>query len=151
MKAVSIEGSRSVHFLWIPVSTPVLVLKYEYELICQEKSTFCKFISKQRIISLRHSSILRKMWLNFMAICLVFIWRFFQFSHFCFWISNFFDLSITEENWVVEMRTWCIEIGNILILHANEMIQVEISAVLCRGQVHCAGGQLSTVWRHQMH
>jgi hypothetical protein len=37
--------------------TSVLALKYEYELNCQEKSKFRKFISKRRIISLRHSII----------------------------------------------------------------------------------------------
>jgi hypothetical protein len=71
------------------------VLALKYELNCQEKSKF-EFISKRRIISLRHSSILPRIWLNFMALCLVFTRRLFQFSHF-FRISNFFDLSITEE------------------------------------------------------
>jgi hypothetical protein len=71
------------------LSTSVLALKYEYELNCQEKSKFCKFISKRGIISLRHSSILRKIWLNFMALCLVFIRRLFQFSHFFFGFPTF--------------------------------------------------------------
>jgi hypothetical protein len=83
----------------------------------KKKEKFCKFISKLRIISLRHSSILRQIWLNFMALCLVFIRRLFQFSHFLFRISNFFDLSITEETWVVEMRIWCIKFVNVLLLH----------------------------------
>jgi hypothetical protein len=78
-------------------STSVLALKYEYELNCQEESKFSKFISKRRIIFLRHSSILRRIWLNFMALCLDFIRRLFQFSLFFPRISNFFDLSITEE------------------------------------------------------
>jgi hypothetical protein len=77
----------------------------------------CKFNSKRRIISLRHSSILRRFWLNFMPLCLVFIRRLFQFSQFVFRISNFFDLSITEETWVVEMRIWLIKICNVLVLH----------------------------------
>jgi hypothetical protein len=66
------------------LSTSVLALKYGYELNCQEKSKFCKFISKRRItyISFRHSSILRQIWVNFMAPCLVFIRRLSQFSHF---------------------------------------------------------------------
>jgi hypothetical protein len=51
-----------------------------------------------------------------MALCLVFILRLFQFSHF-FRISNFFDLSITEETWVVKIRIWCINILNALVLH----------------------------------
>jgi hypothetical protein len=57
-----------------------------------------------------HSSILRQIWLNFMALCLVLIRRLFLFSlyYFFFRISNFFDLSITEETWVVEMRIWFI-------------------------------------------
>jgi hypothetical protein len=53
-----------------------------------------------------------------MALCLVFIRRLFQFSvGFFFRISNFFDLSITEETWVVKMRIWCIKIVNVLVLH----------------------------------
>jgi hypothetical protein len=40
---------------------------------------------------------------------------------FFFWISNFFDLSITEETWVVEMRIWCIKIVNVLLLHCKEL------------------------------
>jgi hypothetical protein len=97
------------------LSTSVLALNYEYELNCQEESRVCKFISKWRIISLWHSSILWRIWLNFMALFLVFIQRLFQFSHF-FPISNFFGLSITEETWVVEMRIWCMKIVNILVL-----------------------------------
>jgi hypothetical protein len=73
--------------------------------------------SKRMIISLRHTSILRRIWLNFMAPCLVFIRRLFQFSHFFFRISNFFDLSITEETLEVEILIWCIQIGKLLILH----------------------------------
>jgi hypothetical protein len=34
-----------------------------------------------------------------------------------FRISNFFDLSITEQTWVVEMHIWCIKIVNVLISH----------------------------------
>jgi hypothetical protein len=29
------------------------------------------------------------------------------------WISKFFDLSVTEETGLVEMRIWCIKIGNV--------------------------------------
>jgi hypothetical protein len=58
-----------------------------------------------------------QIWLNFKALCLVSSdgsWK----SVFTFIsISNFFDLSITDETWVVEMRIWCIEIGDILVLH----------------------------------
>jgi hypothetical protein len=68
-----------------------------YRLNCQEKSKLCKFISKRRIVSLRHTSILRRIWLNFMALYLVFIRRLFQFSHFFFGFPTFFDLSIIEE------------------------------------------------------
>jgi hypothetical protein len=54
-----------------------------------------------------------------MALCLVFIRRLFQFSHFVFGFPTFFDLSITEETWVVEMRIWCIQIVNVLVLPCN--------------------------------
>jgi hypothetical protein len=91
---------------------------YEYELNCQEKSKFCKVISltKWRIISLMHSSILPWIWLSLMAPCLVFIGSFIVFTFF-FQISNFFDLSITEETWLIEMRIWCIKIGIVLVFH----------------------------------
>jgi hypothetical protein len=46
----------------------------------------------------------------------VFIRRLFHSIHF-FRISNFFDLSITEETWVVKMYIWWIKIGNVLVLH----------------------------------
>jgi hypothetical protein len=63
--------------------------------LSRKKRKFWKFISKWKIISLRHNSILRRIWRNFMALCLVFIRRLFQFSIFFFWISNFFDMSIS--------------------------------------------------------
>jgi hypothetical protein len=37
-------------------------------------------------------------------------------------ISNFFDLSITEEI-LVEMRIWCIKIGIVLVLHFNPCVE----------------------------
>jgi hypothetical protein len=40
--------------------------------------------------------ILLQIWHNFMALCLVFIWRFFQFSHFFF---SDFQLFRTEHHW----------------------------------------------------
>jgi hypothetical protein len=36
-----------------------------------------------------------------------------------FRISNFFDLSTTDETWLVEMRIWCIKIGIVLVLYYN--------------------------------
>jgi hypothetical protein len=35
---------------------------------------------------------------------------------------NFFDLSITEETWVVELRIWCIKTVNALVLHFNPWV-----------------------------
>jgi hypothetical protein len=55
-----------------------------------------------------------------MALCLVFIRQLFQFSHFFPGFPTFFDLSITEETWVVEMSIWCIIIINVLVLHYNK-------------------------------
>ena len=49
-----------------------------------------------------------------MALYLVFIQHLIKFLPF-FRISNFFDLSITEEICVVEMRIWYIKIGIILV------------------------------------
>jgi hypothetical protein len=43
--------------------------------------------------------------------------------------SNFFDLSIIEGTWVVEMRICCIKIDNVLVLHFNPC--VEASAGTC--------------------
>jgi hypothetical protein len=68
-----------------------------------------------RIISLLHSSILRRISFNFMAQYLMF--RFYKFHNFVFRISNFFGLSTTEETWLVEMRIWCIKIGIVSVLH----------------------------------
>jgi hypothetical protein len=76
------------------------------------------------------SPFLRWIWLNFMALCLVFIRRLFQFSHFCFRIFNFFDLSIAEETWVVEMCIWCINIVNVLVLHSNPWIEASAGGLL---------------------
>jgi hypothetical protein len=50
---------------------------------------------------------------------LVFIQQFFRIFTLFSRISNFIDLSITGKTWVVEMRIWCIEIGNVLVLHVN--------------------------------
>jgi hypothetical protein len=50
--------------------------------------------------------------------------------HIFFRIFNFFDLSFTEETWVVEMRIWCIKIGNVLVLHFNPWVQVSAGALL---------------------
>ena len=63
-----------------------------------------------------HSSILRRIWLNFMALILVFIGSF-SFHISCFRISNFFGMNFTEETLVVEMRIWCIKIGIVLVIH----------------------------------
>jgi hypothetical protein len=45
-------------------------------------------------------------------------------------ISNFFDLSITEETWVVEMRIWCIKIINIFVLHFNSWVEASAGGLL---------------------
>jgi hypothetical protein len=75
---------------------------------------FYQFISKWRVIYLMHSSILRRIWLNYMAFCLVFMGSFTIFT-FVFRISKFLGLSITEETLkLVEMRIWCIEIGLVI-------------------------------------
>jgi hypothetical protein len=57
------------------------------------KSKFSKFISKRRLISLRHSSILRRIWLNATALCLDFIRRLFHFSHLFFGFPTFLTLA----------------------------------------------------------
>ena len=62
-----------------------------------------------------HSSILRRIWLNFMAQYLGgFFWRL-QFTFFR--LSNFFGLSTIDETSLVEMRIWCIKIGIVLTLN----------------------------------
>jgi hypothetical protein len=45
-------------------------------------------------------------------------------------ISTFFDLNITEEIWVVEMRIWCIKIGNVLVLHFNTWVEASAGGLL---------------------
>jgi hypothetical protein len=97
------------------LSTSVLALKYEHELNCQKKSKFYKFILKRRIISLRHSFILRRIWLNFMALCLISDGSF----SFHIYFSDF-QLFRPEHHWrdlSSRMRIWCIKIGSILVLH----------------------------------
>ena len=102
---------------------------------CKEKSKSYKFISKRRIISLMHSSILRWFWLNFMALwflidylklyvplknfALLCIWffRLFYLNHIFFSDFQLFGLSTTDETSLVEMRMWCIKIGIVLVLH----------------------------------
>jgi hypothetical protein len=75
--------------------------------IVNVKSKFCKFISTRR-----QTSIVRRIWLNFMVLRLVFIQGSFSFHNF---LPDFqlFDLSITEETSVVEMLIWCIKIVNV--------------------------------------
>jgi hypothetical protein len=95
-------------------------LRYLLKKSCQEKSKFYKFISKRRIISLMHSSVLRRIWLNFMAQYLGFFGSFIVFT--IFRISYFFGLSTTDETWLVEMHIWCIKIGIVLVLYLNKTI-----------------------------
>jgi hypothetical protein len=75
-----------------------------------------------------HSSILRRIWLNFMAQYL-----FSALLHFAHFPPGFPTLcpSTTEETLKgVEMRIWCIKIGIVLVLHSS-----------------CAHGQL---WNNQV-
>jgi hypothetical protein len=70
-------------------------------------------------------------------------YRLFQFSHFFFfWISSFFDLSITEETWVVEMRIWYTKIYILLVLHIHLNCAI---FVICRSVV--PGHDLQSTWR----
>jgi hypothetical protein len=62
-----------------------------------------------------NSSIIRRIWLSFMAQYLFFS-ALLQFSHFFPRISNFFGLSTTEETLVV-MCIWGIKIGIVLVVH----------------------------------
>jgi hypothetical protein len=78
-------------------SSSVLAIEYEYELNCQEKSKFCKFTSELKILSHGQRSVLRWIWLNFMALSVVFIWRLFQFLHFVF---SDFQLFRPEYHWI---------------------------------------------------
>jgi hypothetical protein len=90
----------------------------------KKKTLYYKFISKQRIISLMHDSILRRIWFNFMALCLVSFFGSSSFPNFFFLLSNFFDLSITEETLFVEMRIWCIKTGIVLFLQLKDASSV---------------------------
>jgi hypothetical protein len=49
---------------------------------------------------------------------------------FCFQIFNFFDLSITEETLVVEIRIWCFKIRNVLVLHFNPWVEASACGLL---------------------
>jgi hypothetical protein len=84
-----------------------------------------------------HSSILRRIWLNFIAQYLFF--RLLSSFHTPPPpISNFFGLSTTEETLVFEMRIWCIKIGIVLILHFQY-----IDAGQGRYQYHSIPGMVS--------
>jgi hypothetical protein len=61
---------------------------------------------------------------------LVFIRRLFHIFFTFFRISNVFNLSITEEAWVVEVRIWCINIGNVLVLHFNPWVEASAGGLL---------------------
>ena len=41
-----------------------------------------------------------------------------------------FEMSITEETLVVEMRTWCIKIVNILVLYFNPWVEASAGGLL---------------------
>jgi hypothetical protein len=45
-----------------------------------------------------------------------------------FFFSDFqlFGLSTTDETSLVEMRTWCIKIGIVLVLHSKDMAKVKV-------------------------
>jgi hypothetical protein len=94
-----------------------------------------------------HSSILRRIWFNFMAQYLFF--RLFHNFH-NFLDFNFFGLSTTDETCLVEMCIWCIKIGIVLVLHYNTHLgvkflfqhKVSICDILC----NC-----STLYRHYLH
>jgi hypothetical protein len=64
-----------------------------------------------------------------MALCFAFIGRLFHFTPFIR-ISNFIDLSITDETWVVGMRIWCIKIGNVLVLHSIRK-EFDLHTIIC--------------------
>jgi hypothetical protein len=61
----------------------------------KKKVNFVNVSKKRRIISLRHSSILRRILLNFMALRFVFIRQLLQFSHF----FSDFQLFRPEHHW----------------------------------------------------
>jgi hypothetical protein len=97
--------------------------------LSRKKSKFCKFISKRKIIFLRHSSILRRLWMNFIALSLVLIQRLLQFSHFSFVFPNFFDMSINKDTWIVKMHICCINIVNICFTF-NPLFKVPAGGLL---------------------
>ena len=76
-----------------------------------------------------HSSVLRRIWLNFMAQYLVFS-TLFTF-HIFFRTSNFFDPSTTDETSLVEMRIWCIKIGIVLTLHLPRLSRSAFKFPVC--------------------
>jgi hypothetical protein len=47
-----------------------------------------------------------------------------------FGIFKFFNLSITEETWVVLMRFYCIKIGKVLVLNSNTMVEASTGGLL---------------------
>jgi hypothetical protein len=74
--------------------------KYEYVMNYQGEGKFYEFFSKQRIISLMHSSILRHILARFDSTVLVFFGSFYSFHNF-FRMSIVFGLDVTEETTLV--------------------------------------------------
>jgi hypothetical protein len=79
---------------------------------------FFKFISKRRIISLVHSSILRQIWLNFMAL-FGFYWLFHTPPP---GFPILYGLSTAEETSLMEVCVWCLGLGILLVLHSKILV-----------------------------
>jgi hypothetical protein len=62
-------------------------------------------------------------------------------------ILNFFDLSITEEAWVVEMRIWCIKMyGNVLVIYFNPWVEASAGGLLVYSPVAKYFGTCFKIW-----
>jgi uncharacterized MAPEG superfamily protein len=72
-----------------------------------------------------HSSILRRIWFNFVAYLFVFFRLIYSFRN-VFRISGFFGLGVAEETWVVEVHIWCIKIGIVLVLHIKNYSNIQL-------------------------
>jgi hypothetical protein len=63
------------------------------------------------------------------------------------WIFNFFGLSTTEETWLIEMRTWCIKIGIVLVLLFNLWVEGSAGGLLVPEGLYNPVGTYFAQWR----
>jgi hypothetical protein len=76
-----------------------------------------------RINTNMHSSILRRIWFNFMANYMGFFRLLYSFQIFFPHFQRFVGRSTIEQTYIVKIRIWCIKIGIVLVLHFSPRVE----------------------------